>query len=82
MIQLSKAQVDLSEFRKTGEYNHIITHYTPGFGTLAGEDRQAIMLAFMLAPRGDHHYTLTIGDVKVYACENGEGYTAMLPEEY
>lgn len=82
MLLTTKAKVDLTEYRKTGDYNHFINLATPGFLDIAGEDRQAIMLAFMSAPRGDHHYTITIGVLKIYVCENGTGYTAMLPEEY
>lgn len=76
------AQVDLTEYRKTGDYRHLINLATPGFMALADEDRRAIMVAFATAPQGDHHYTLSVGDIKVYVCENGTGYTAMLPEEY
>lgn len=77
-----EAKVDLTEYRKSGDYNHRINLATPGFLEIAEEDRRAIALAFMKAPRGDHHYTITIGAVKVYVCDNGTGYTAMLPEEY
>lgn len=77
-----QAIVDTIEYRKTGEYNHHVTHYTPSFGSLSGEDRTAIIAAFYKAERGDHHYTIKLGTIKTYFCENGQGYTAMLPEDY
>ncbi len=78
------ATVNLTEYRKTGDYNHIITHATPGFLALSKEERRAAMLAFQTtAFKGDHHYTIELENGgKVYMCENGQGYTAMLPEEY
>lgn len=78
-----KAKVDLTEFRKTGEYTHRIGACTPGFWQLPFDVQLAFTRAFMRAPKGDHHYTLQFGETKVYACENGQtGYTIMLPEEY
>lgn len=83
MIDTTQAEVDLSEFRKTGDYDHYIGVFTPGFQSLSHYDQMAVIRAFQKAPRGDHHYTVTIGDIKVYIGENGErGYTAMLPGEY
>lgn len=82
METLTKAKVDLTEFRKTGDYKHLITFATPKFMSIADEDRRAIYLAFAMAPQGDHHYTISVGSIKVYVCENGQGYTGMFPEEY
>lgn len=81
---MMQAVVNLTEYRKTGYYNHIVTHATPGFMHLPQEARRAALLAFQTAVlKGDHHYTIELEDGgKVFMCENGEGYTAMLPEEY
>lgn len=77
------ATVDLSEYRKTGDYEHFINLVTQGFLTLPQVERTAILGAFMRTLKGDHHYTVTTSEGnKVYICENGAGYTAMLPEEY
>lgn len=78
------ASINLTEYRKTGNYNHIINLVTPGFLELDDDTRLAVIKAFQLTEyRGDHHYTIEISDgSKVYVCENGKGYTAMLPSEY
>lgn len=80
----TKATVNLTEYRKTGDYNHKVTHVTPGYLSLSEQDRRAVLYAFQTTVyKGDHHYTIELpGGGKVYMCENGLGYTAMLPEEY
>jgi hypothetical protein len=80
---MAEAIVDLSEFRKTGDYPHYIGVATPGFLSLGVPVQAAIVNAFKDTQKGDHFYTINCGDVKVFIAENGErGYTAMLPSEY
>lgn len=82
-----KAEVNLTEYRQTGEYLHAIGVWTVGCMTeLTSEEREAVEGAFNKAPKGDHFYSVVLHEAgvgKVYVAENGEfGYTAMLPEEY
>ena len=77
------ATVNLEEFRVSGTYPHFIGVWTCGMMELASEDREAVENAFNKAPKGDHFYSITLGDRKIFVVENGEfGYTAMLPDEY
>lgn len=77
------ATVNLEEFRVTGHYPHFIGVWTCGMMELAGEDREVIEGVFNKAPKGDHFYSINLGERKFFVVENGErGYTAMLPEEY
>jgi hypothetical protein len=80
---ITKATIDQSEYKKVGDFQHIITHATIGFMQLPEADRQEILKAFHLAKKGDWFYCIELDDTKVYACENGQnGYTIMLPSEY
>lgn len=85
-----RAKVNLTEYRKTGDYAHFIGVWTVGTMTeLSSDEREAIERAFNAAPKGDHFYCIELrrysGDDprKIFAAYNGElGYTAMLRSEY
>ena len=85
-----QANVNLTEYRKTGDYLHVIGVWTVGCMTdLSSDEREAVEQAFNAAPQGDHFYAVELRQHqddkprKVFIAENGQfGYTAMLPSEY
>ncbi len=80
--KMFKAKANLSEYRKTGDYDHRVTFVTNGYNDLELEERLEIMKAFHAAPKGDHLYVIESQGRNIFIAENGQGYTAMLPEEY